>query len=81
MVCAPTGTAAKHINGKTLHSALHLPVQHGNQPELTQLSSKSLKKLRLEFSSKHTIIIDEMSMVSSNMLEYIHRILCSIKDN
>lgn len=46
MVCAPTGTAAKNINGKTLHSALNLPVQHGSQPELTQLSAKCLKKIR-----------------------------------
>lgn len=80
MVCAPTGTAAKNINGKTLHSALHLPVQHGNQPELTQLSSKSLKKTQIRIASKHTLIIDEISMVSSNMLEFIHRRLCSIKD-
>ena len=81
VVCAPTGTAAKNILGKTVHSALHIPVQHGKQPEYLQLNAKTLKKLRQIFKLVHTIIIDEISMVSSVMLEHIHRRLCAIKDN
>lgn len=81
LVCAPTGTAAKNVYGQTIHSALHLPVQHGNQPAYNTLSAKSLKKLRNNLLYVHTLIIDEISMVSSVMLEHIHKRLCAIKDN
>lgn len=81
MVCAPTGTAARNINGKTIHSALCLPVQHGRQPKYLQLSGKMLDRLRKTFKCIHTIIIDEISMVSSVMLHHIHLRLCAIKGN
>lgn len=81
MVCASTGTAARNILGITIHSALYLPVQHGNEPKFHELSGKSLKKLRSTYSYVHTLIIDEISMVSAQTLEYIHRRLTSIKDN
>ena len=81
VVCAPTGTAAKNINGRTLHSTLRLPVQHGKEPSYTELSALTLKKLRHNFQHIHTIIIDEISMVSAKTLEYIHRRLCAIKNS
>lgn len=81
MVCASTGTAARNILGITIHSALYLPVQHGNEPNFYELSGKSLKKLRFIYSYVHTLIIDEISMVSAKTFEYIHRRLTSIKDN
>jgi hypothetical protein len=81
MTCASTGTAARNILGITVHSALYLPVQHGNEPKFHELSGKSLKKLRSIYSYVHTLIIDEFSMVSAKTFEYIHRRLTSIKDN
>lgn len=81
MVCASTGTAARNILGITIHSALYLPVQHGNEPKFYELSGKSLKKLRSIYSYVHTLIIDEISMVSAQTFEYIHRRLTSSKDN
>lgn len=50
MVCASTGTAARNILGITIHSALYLPVQHGNETKFHKLSGKSLKKLRYIYS-------------------------------
>jgi len=81
VVCAPTGTAARNIRGKTIHSELCLPVQHGNQPKYLQLSAKMWDKLRKKLKFVHTIVIDEISMVSSVMLHHIHLRLCAIKGN
>lgn len=45
------------------------------------LSGYSLKQLRKKFHNVHTVIIDEISMVSSSMLTFISRRLSEIKDN
>jgi len=81
LVCGPTGTSAKYFGEKTLHSSLKLPVQHGSEPSYKELSSKTLQNLRKQYRSIHTIVIDEISMVSSQTLLYILRRLCSIKGN
>lgn len=81
IVCGPTGVSAKNIHGITLHSALKLPVQHGREPPYKELSNRSLQLLRSQFRNVHTLVIDEISMVSSCMLTFIHRRLCSIKEN
>ncbi len=81
IVCGPTGTAARNIFGETLHHALSLPVQHGYQAEYTELKGPTLARLRKKFASIHTMIIDEISMVSSCNFLYIHRRLSSIMDD
>lgn len=79
IVCAPTGTASNNINGRTLHSVFKIPVasflQYGS------LSSYSISKLRQEFKNVHTIVIDEISMVSSEMFSFKSRRLSEIKNN
>ncbi|MEW8546654.1 MAG: DUF6570 domain-containing protein [Candidatus Thiodiazotropha sp.] len=81
LVCGPTGMSAKNIGGRTLHTAFKLPVQHGKQPAYRELSSKSVQDLRRYYAAVHTVIIDEISMVSSETLLFIHRRLCTIKNN
>ena len=66
IICAPTGVAAHNVHGHTIHSALSLAVQHGYEPAYEEVSSLTLKKLRTRFHSVHTLIIDEISMVSAN---------------
>ena len=78
IVAAPTGVAAKNINGFTLHSILKLPIQRGYESDFEELSSPLLQKLQQFFRGIHTIIIDECSMVSSKMFNCIHSRLCSI---
>ncbi|CAC5405282.1 unnamed protein product [Mytilus coruscus] len=73
--------SAKNIHGKTLHSAFKLPVQHGSEPTYKELSSRTLQELRTVYRSVHTIVIDKISMVSSQTLLYIHRRLSAIKGN
>ena len=69
LVCGLTGMSARNINGKTIHSALKLPVQHGREPAYKELSGKTLKEMRLRYRYVHTMIIDEISMVSSQTLK------------
>lgn len=78
---APPGVAAFNIHGKTIHSALRLPVQHNQHFDDFPLSSASLSSLGRLFTSVNILIIEEVSMVSSRMLEQIHLRLQAIKRN
>ena len=59
-VCAPTGTAAFNVSGRTMHSSFKLPVPLS---ELTfqDLSGPSLESLQDKFRNARVIVIDEMS--------------------
>lgn len=74
LAVAPTGMAAKLLNGSTIHSAFSLPF--GNE-----LSEKELKEnvvLRLKYL--HYLIIDEVSMVSYITFDMINKILQKVRN-
>ena len=77
LLTAPTGVAAFNINGMTLHSVFLLgrSKYSGFQP----LSHDRLNTLRTKLSHLMFVIIDEVSMVGSNMLLEIHKRLQQIK--
>ena len=76
LLTAPTGVAAFNISGMTLHAAFTLNIgKFGYQP----LSSEKLNTLRTKLSNLLLLIIDEVSMVGSNMLLEIHKRLQQIK--
>ena len=77
LLTAPTGVAAFNISGMTLHSALLLgrSKYSGFQP----LSHDRLNSLISKLSRLMLVIIDEVSMVGSNMLLEIHKRLQQIK--
>ena len=79
MLVAPTGVAAFNIGGLTIHYAFWLPVEHGNFTRYTKLSAVKLHQLRLLCKDVHTLIIDEISMVSYETLRFIHQRLTEIK--
>ena len=79
MLVAPTGVAAFNIGGLTIHYAFCLPVEHGNMTRYRKLSAERLHELRLLCKEIHTIIIDEISMVSYETLVFIHQRLTEIK--
>ena len=79
MLVAPTGVAAFNIGGLTIHYAFRLPVEHGNLTRYTKLSAERLHQLRLLLKDVHTLIIDEISMVSYETLGLIHQQLTEIK--
>ena len=71
LVVAPTGLAASHIDGLTVHKAFHL-LNEVQTKELTQHIPQSLKKL-------HRVIIDEISMLRIDIFEQIITILQRIE--
>lgn len=81
IIAAPTGVAARNIHGVTLHYAFRLPVQHGYESSLHTLSPRTLKHLQSKMQTFHTIIIDEISMISAKTFTHIHHRLCSIANS
>lgn len=69
LLTAPTGVAAFNIQGMTLHSALlpNFPISLSHRKDSTNLSDLQL------------LIIDEISVVGSNMLLQIHKRLQQLK--
>ena len=76
---APTGVAAFNINGVTIHRALGLPIQHGGKGKFKPLTAQRLKIMRQYWKHTNTLIIDEISMVSYDMLLQINLRLNEIK--
>ena len=72
MLMAPTGVAAFNIGGLTIHRALQLQVEHGRLARQISLGALALHDLRDLWKGVHTIIIDEVSMVSYQILKSIH---------
>lgn len=70
MVVAPTGRAADHIGGRTIHAGFGIPVLESYK----EVSPYCCKKL-CELSELDTIIIDEIGMVSADLFDYMNEIL------
>ena len=68
LLIASTGVAAFNIEGMTVHSALLLTTPQFSNQSLTRLNN-----LRTRLSNLQLLIIDEISMVGSNMLLQIHK--------
>ena len=81
MLMAPTGVAAFNIGGLTIHRAMQLQVEHGRVARQLPLSALALHDLSTLWNGVHTIIIDEVSMVSYQILKSIHSRLCEIYGN
>jgi len=81
VTAAPTGLAAFNIGGTTIHRLLSLPVEHGKPADYCRLQQEQLTLLRATLKGVRLWIIDEVSMVSSITLFYIHmrltEIMCS----
>jgi hypothetical protein len=76
MSCAPTGVAAFNINGRTLHTALSIPV---DQKEMrtgagicAPLQSDRLANMQALWRDVKYLIIDEVSMVSDSMMAKVN---------
>ena len=76
MVMAPTGVAAFNVDGLTIHRALNLQVEHRRSAYHLKLTTVALRELRMLWRGIHTIIIDEISMVSYEVLQSVHYRLC-----
>ena len=63
VLLAPTGIAAENIGGLTIHRFFGFPIRLITEQDLYHLSKTKIEKLQ----AVQTIIIDEISMVSSNV--------------
>lgn len=77
---ALTGCAASLIKGQTLHSYLNLGINKSINEIYKDLSTKYISKMRL-LKSLQTLIIDEVSMMSNELLELIDNLFKLIKSN
>ncbi|OWA50646.1 putative ATP-dependent DNA helicase PIF1 [Hypsibius exemplaris] len=64
MLLAPTGVAAAGIGGRTIHSALQLPLKLQN---LKDLKGKAAESFQNRWSRVSYIVVDERSMVGCNL--------------
>lgn len=72
VVCAPTGVAAMNIGGVTLHSFFSIPPRVVTRRDAKKITDPNkIHILRLV----KTIMIDEISMVSNYILDYIDEYL------
>lgn len=77
VIAAPTGVAAKLVNGRTLHSLFGLPIERprkkgeGSAP-LKPFTGERLQRERTRWKQIKWLIIDEISMVSYHVLRMIH---------
>jgi ATP-dependent exoDNAse (exonuclease V) alpha subunit len=67
MVCAPTGVAATHIGGTTIHRAFALPTGPCITEKKMQIMAHTTKAMRVT----DVIIIDEISMCRIDMFDAI----------
>ena len=77
---ALTGCAASLINGQTLHSYLLLGINKSLIDIYNDLSRKFIPKFK-SLKSLNTLIIDEISMMSNELLELIDELFKMIKSN
>ena len=69
LLTATTGMASFNICGKTLHSALQLPVRSIQH----ELQGATLQRLQLRMKDKCYLIIDEMSMIGHRMMAWVDK--------
>ena len=71
-VTAPTGLAAFNVGRVTVHRLLQLPIEHESNTAYWPLPKDSRKVLCGTLKYVKFFIVDEVSMVSSFNLAYLH---------
>jgi len=87
-VLAPTGIAAINAGGSTMHSFFHLPF-HPLVPDDSRFNTPGRLKQFLKYNKEHIkllkslelIIIDEISMVRADVIDFIDRLLRTYSGN
>ena len=70
LLTGTTGMASFNICGKTLHSALKLPIHNTNHQDL---QGNALHRLQQSLKNVSYLIIDEMSMIGHRMLAWVDK--------
>ena len=77
-VCAPTGVAAIHVGGSTLHSFFGIGLGTGSLSSLVQ-KVKGNTEAQKRIDETDALIIDECSMLSSDLLETIDAVVRQVR--
>jgi ATP-dependent exoDNAse (exonuclease V) alpha subunit len=77
LLLAPTGVAAQNIGGKTIHSELRVVTTRGGF--YTRAHTDNELKTRLK--KVDTLIIEEISMVSADLLDFISNLFANLHNN
>ena len=80
-MCAPTGTGDYNIAGHTIHSAFVLLINESKHDDYIPLSNEKLAGLKEAIWNIKILVLDEISMVGTDMALSIHRRLCDIMGN
>jgi len=73
-----TGTAAIKIKGKTLHSAVGIPIEFGDNSKITMTKTS---KQKIDEWREHTfLIVDEISMMDSKVMIQLNKQLGHLKN-
>jgi ATP-dependent DNA helicase PIF1 len=79
-ITASTGIAATHINGSTIHSWSGIGIKR-KLDELDLDTIKYKKFVSSKIRDTDVLIIDEVSMLDSVMIDNVHKVLSWIKQN
>ena len=79
LLCAYTGLAAYNIQGSTLHSAFC--IEPNKKLTYKQLSDDKRNSLQTKYMHLSVLIVDEVSMVGNEMLNFLYLRLQEIKGN
>lgn len=80
-VTATTGSAAFLIHGTTLHNFFGLKIKLKSVDATIRRLKKNNKKQWIVLTKLNALIIDEVSMLNDILMEFIHLLLQTIKDN
>lgn len=79
-IIAPTGVAALNVGGQTIHSFFRMKAEYqdsNNREQVRTLPSKQKKLIR----ELDALVIDEVSMISANMMDMIDQKLQYARDS
>jgi hypothetical protein len=77
-VCAPTGVAAIHVGGSTLHSFFGIGLGTGSLSKLIQKVQTNVE-VQKRMDETDVVIIDECSMLSSHLLETLNHVVRQVR--
>ena len=80
-VTATTGSAAFLINGTTIHNFFGLKIRLKSVDATIRRLKKNNKKQWTTLNKLDALVIDEVSMLNDILMEFIHLLLQTIKDN
>ncbi len=81
-ICAPTGVAALNIGGQTLHRVFNIPFSITHIDEQVRQAERRMQRAKKDYlRGIETLLIDEISMVRADVLDYVYIMLQAVREN